>query len=83
MKIQPIVITSKSGLVFKMHPILGESLTDFMVDPETGKFVPALFPVDIADSDPIRAVEWAKEQGYRLDESGAWCDPLLDLAKTT
>ena len=79
MKIQPKVITSKSGLVFKMHPILGEALADLTMDPETGKLTPVPFPVDLADIDPTRAVEMAKEQGYRQDVSGAWCDPLLDI----
>ena len=80
---KPMVIKSKNGLTFKLHPLLGSGLGDWKVDPETNTMKMVPFPSDIADIDPMGAVKLAQELGYTQDEEGAWCDPVLSMDLTS
>lgn len=75
----PIEITSKSGLRFRLHPLLGMSVSDFRYNAEKNQMEAVPHPSDIADVDPDRAVALAKELGYTQDGDGVWCDPMLSF----
>ena len=77
--VDTIEISSKSGLRFRMHKLSSLSTSDFRINPETNQLESTPFPCDIADLDPLKAVELAKSLDYTEDSDGVWVDPIIPM----
>lgn len=70
-------IRSRTGLVFRLHPLLGGAFGCLIHDEDTDVMRFAAFPSDIADFDPEGAVAVAQKAGWTQGPDGAWWDPIL------